>query len=270
MDDEPDVLSVSKLAMKNFEVYGLPLKIYTAESKAEALELLNSRPEMFWGLAVAFVDVVMESDTAGLELCQHMRAMGNKITQLFIRTGQPGIAPERTVIDRYDINGYFTKAEATEEKLYSLVKSGVRQFLWSTLSFGALNFLDAFLAAPPSREVLAQMFAQIVERLSTSGGAEYTHGWIVGDTAVSLNGFDEQTARDLIAKLDQEAGTPLSEAGDKFVTDDNNHLLIKAAASSSRVEGYGIMETNFTPPVEIVGIVHRVLSGLGTAWHKAA
>ncbi len=30
VDDEPDVLSVSKLAMKNFEVYGLPLKIQTA------------------------------------------------------------------------------------------------------------------------------------------------------------------------------------------------------------------------------------------------
>jgi len=27
VDDEPDVLAISKLAMKNFQVYGLPVKI---------------------------------------------------------------------------------------------------------------------------------------------------------------------------------------------------------------------------------------------------
>src|SRR5262249_57268528 len=43
----------------------------------------------------------------------------NRVTQLFVRTGQPGMAPERTVLDRYDINGYFTKVEATEDKLRS-------------------------------------------------------------------------------------------------------------------------------------------------------
>ena len=36
------------------------------------------------------------------------------------------MAPERAVIDRYDINGYVSKIEATEDKLYTLVKSGVR------------------------------------------------------------------------------------------------------------------------------------------------
>ena len=97
VDDEPDVLTISQLALKGFEVYGLPFKIHTAESKAEVLELLEIRPDLHPPLlAVAFIDVVMESDTAGLELCQHIREdMGNRITQLYVRTGQPGIAPER-------------------------------------------------------------------------------------------------------------------------------------------------------------------------------
>ena len=30
VDDDPDVLAVSKLAMKNFEVYGVPLRIHIA------------------------------------------------------------------------------------------------------------------------------------------------------------------------------------------------------------------------------------------------
>ncbi|MDX1520478.1 MAG: response regulator receiver protein, partial [Anaerolineae bacterium] len=166
VDDEPDVLSVSKLAMRNFEVYGLPLVIHTAESKTEALEWLNNRPDRHApvsGLAVAFIDVVMENDSAGLELCQTIREeMGNKLTQLFIRTGQPGIAPERQVIDRYDINGYFTKAEATEDKLYSLVKSGVRQFYWAVLTRLAIPYLNNMLAAGGSQERLIENFQQIM------------------------------------------------------------------------------------------------------------
>lgn len=35
--------------------------------------MLTSRPELLWiGLSVAFINVVMETDTAGLELCQYI------------------------------------------------------------------------------------------------------------------------------------------------------------------------------------------------------
>lgn len=130
VDDEPDVLTISKLAVKNFEVYGLPLEIYTAASRAEAIQLLNDNAEVACSLAVAFLDVVMDGDQAGLDLCNYIRNdMGNKVTQIFIRTGQAGLAPERDVTDKYDINGYFSKVEMTQNKLYSVVKSSVRQYL---------------------------------------------------------------------------------------------------------------------------------------------
>ena len=41
VDDEPDVLNVSKLAMQDFTVYGLPVRINTAASMADALTFLN-------------------------------------------------------------------------------------------------------------------------------------------------------------------------------------------------------------------------------------
>jgi CheY-like chemotaxis protein len=123
VDDDPDVLAVSKLAMKSFTVYGIPLEIHSCTSKAEAIELFNTKQDLMPTLAVAFIDVVMETDEAGLELCQYIREeLKNRIVQLFVRTGQPGIAPERAVIDRYDINGYFSKVETTADKLYSLTK----------------------------------------------------------------------------------------------------------------------------------------------------
>ena len=41
VDDEPDVLEVSRLAMRHFKVYGLPIRLHTATSKAQAIEVLS-------------------------------------------------------------------------------------------------------------------------------------------------------------------------------------------------------------------------------------
>ena len=107
VDDDPDVIAVSKLAMKNFIIDGVPIKLFAASSKAEAVELLSGPlgGAALPYISVAFIDVVMEFDQAGLDLCRHIReTMMNRLTQIYIRTGQPGIAPEREVIDRYEIS----------------------------------------------------------------------------------------------------------------------------------------------------------------------
>src|SRR5919202_5885031 len=140
VDDDPDVLTVSKLAMRGFKPLHLPIQLYTATSKAEAIELIQRDLSIPAGLgvdlAVAIIDVVMETDTAGLELCNYIRnTLHNRTTQLYIRTGQPGVAPEREVINRYEINGYFTKVEASEDKLYTMIKTGARMKI---TFFGAL------------------------------------------------------------------------------------------------------------------------------------
>ncbi len=79
--------------------------------------------------ALVVLDVVMESDEAGLALVRTIRdELGNADVQIVLRTGQPGIAPEREVILQYDINGYFLKTEITARKLYSIVISSLRAF----------------------------------------------------------------------------------------------------------------------------------------------
>jgi CheY-like chemotaxis protein len=70
VDDDPDVLSISRLAMRSFDVYGLPLRLTTAASKEEAIQALGYSLGLLPLYAVAFVDVVMETDTAGLDLCR--------------------------------------------------------------------------------------------------------------------------------------------------------------------------------------------------------
>ena len=98
VDDDPDVLAVSKLAMRGFEIDGVPIKLFTATSKAEAVKLLSGQlgGTVLPYISVAFIDVVMETDQAGLDLCRYIReTQRNRLTQIYIRTGQPGMAPER-------------------------------------------------------------------------------------------------------------------------------------------------------------------------------
>lgn len=279
VDDEPDVLSVSKLAMRNFEVYGQRLQIYTAASKAQALDLLHGelmREGGYPSLAVAFVDVVMETDSAGLELCQHIRdGLRNRLTALYVRTGQPGLAPERTVIDRYDISGYFTKVEATEDKLYSLVKTGVRQYLLSGMTLVHFDVLHRLIAASGSRERMAQTLGVAVlgHQVNATGkqheGPNYKR-WIIADGKVIAGGTgrDGAEALALHERLHRQPGVPLSHEGDKVVQEGAT-ALIKIAGTPDTAEVYDVMTCRFPPPDVVTLILYPFLRSFSTLWLRA-
>jgi CheY-like chemotaxis protein len=56
-------------------------------------------------IAVVLLDVVMETDDAGLKVAEFIRnEANNQFTRFILRTGQPSQAPERDVIINYDIN----------------------------------------------------------------------------------------------------------------------------------------------------------------------
>jgi hypothetical protein len=220
---------------------------------------------------VAFIDVVMETDTAGLELCDYIReGMGNKLTQLFIRTGQPGVAPERDVIDRYDINGYFTKLETTEDKLYSLVKSGVRQHFWSMYSLLTLELLGTIVANSDTREGIAHHLALAFG--GHAAGIRVAHhlpGQLrVGDTVVHSTG-DQAKAMDLLEQLDKLEGRCLSPEGDKYVQGEDDYELMKIVGQPSTPEVNYLYRKTFDPPEFVITTMHSLLRSVATLWAKA-
>ena len=279
VDDEPDVLLTSRLAMKKFKVYGLPLKIHAVKSKAEAITFLESRDDLKWLLSVAIIDVVMETQHAGLDLCQYIRDdMQNRITQLFIRTGQPGVATERDVIDRYDINGYFTKVEATEDKLYSLVKSGVRQFLWSWVSLTSNTFLHDIIAHANSHEHILEHVQQVFGGFSGSLSFEqlmmdaltFPRILVLENDVLSAVGSDERTATEVWERLNSLPGTTLGGNGDKHVRDEENFHLINLASDKADERTYFLFKSPFTPPEYMITMLYQSLKSLLTIWHRAS
>ncbi|MBC7917020.1 MAG: response regulator, partial [Rhodoferax sp.] len=101
VDDEPAVHDVTKLVMAGFEMDGRGLEFTHCYSAKEARAVLAA-PNDF---ALILLDVVMETEHAGLELARHIREdIGNLNVRIVLRTGQPGQAPEEQVIKNYDIN----------------------------------------------------------------------------------------------------------------------------------------------------------------------
>ncbi|WP_286240701.1 response regulator [Neptuniibacter halophilus] len=126
VDDEESVHRVTQLVLKNAYFDGRPVELLEARSAAEARALLEQHGS---DIGLALIDVVMETDDAGLQLVRTIRQeLQNEMTRLVLRTGQPGQAPEERVIHEYDINDYKDKTELTGIKLKTLVYSSLRSY----------------------------------------------------------------------------------------------------------------------------------------------
>jgi len=124
-DDEEEVHQVTEVAMIDIVFKGRPLEFLHAYSAREACDILAAQPD----IAIILLDVVMETDNAGLKLVRHIREqMGNRRLRIVLRTGQPGQAPERDVVVDYDINDYKSKTELTRQKLLTCVVSALRSY----------------------------------------------------------------------------------------------------------------------------------------------
>ncbi|EDN71460.1 Response regulator receiver protein [Beggiatoa sp. PS] len=125
VDDEPDIHIVTQAAFQGLKFADKSLKVLKAMSGSEAREILIAEPD----IAVAFIDVVMETDDAGLKLVNFIRnECQNHLIRLIIRTGQPGAAPEKDVVERYDIDDYKDKTELTAQKLYTSIRLALKSY----------------------------------------------------------------------------------------------------------------------------------------------
>jgi CheY-like chemotaxis protein len=125
VDDEEDVHAVTGLALKRRSWKGRPFELVGARSAAEAKKVLAASEPFH----AALVDVVMETDNAGLDLCEYIRETQSRATRIVLRTGQPGAAPEEKVLNDFDIDYYLAKSEVTQERLYTTVRACLRSSL---------------------------------------------------------------------------------------------------------------------------------------------
>ena len=123
IDDDAAVHEGTRFALSDYSLNGATLEILSAYSAAEGRTLMREHPD----IAAVLLDVIMETDVAGLELVEYIRnEIKNETVRIILRTGQPGQAPERRVIVDYDINDYKAKTELTADKLFTALTAALR------------------------------------------------------------------------------------------------------------------------------------------------
>lgn len=123
VDDDPDIHAVTKLALSDITYAGRQLQFFSATSRVEAMALLSQHSDC----ALILLDVVMEEEDSGLQLVSWIRdELANNYVRIILRTGHPNLAPERDIVQNYDINNYLTKSEVTAQRLFTSVIAALR------------------------------------------------------------------------------------------------------------------------------------------------
>lgn len=162
VDDDADVHEATRFALGDAIILNRPLLLLHAVTSKEALDILRTNDD----IAVVLLDVVMESDDAGLKTVEAIRAelkLAN--VRIILRTGQPGQAPEVDTVTRYDINDYKTKTELTQTKLFTTLTAAIR-------SYDQLQRLDA------NRQGLEKIVAASNQFIAEQGLQSFAEGVI--------------------------------------------------------------------------------------------
>ncbi|MBX9704611.1 MAG: EAL domain-containing protein [Gammaproteobacteria bacterium] len=125
VDDDEDVHRATEFSLLDVKILNRRLEFIHTYSKTET----HQRFAVESDVAVVLLDVVMETEHAGLDLVCFIRDdLKWRDTRIILRTGQPGYAPEEDAIRDYDINDYKTKNELTRKKLLTALTAAIRSY----------------------------------------------------------------------------------------------------------------------------------------------
>jgi response regulator RpfG family c-di-GMP phosphodiesterase len=222
VDDEEDVLEVSRMVLEDLTFEDRPLNILTSRSAREAREIFESHDD----IALAFIDVVMETEHAGLDLIKYVREqLRNDRTRLILRTGNPGAAPERDVVRYLEIDDYKEKTELTADRLGTAVLTSLRSYrnLRARLHFqeGLQHIIEAPTAIGSTAGLsdhLEALVAQCGRLMAFALGPARAHGLVLQHGSEGLRavgGFGryagrqaEGAAEGVVRALAEESSRP--------------------------------------------------------------
>ncbi|MCG8613541.1 MAG: EAL domain-containing protein [Pseudomonadales bacterium] len=125
VDDDADFQQSTAFALSRLHVLDHPIELLQANSYSQASQILAEHTD----IAIALVDVVMETEDAGLRLVRAIRdVLGNNEIRIILVTGQPGIAPMQEVMQQTDIDDYWTKSDLSIQRLQTILTTNFRSF----------------------------------------------------------------------------------------------------------------------------------------------
>jgi diguanylate cyclase (GGDEF)-like protein len=160
VDDDKAVHTVISFSLATATILDRGVRLLHAYSAQEAIAILKAEPR----ISVILLDVVMETETAGLDLVRTIRQELKRDTvRIIVNTGQPGQTTELEALNRYDINDFRIKTELTHNRLLSTLTIAIRSFI-------QLERMEA------TRLELTQMVGNSADLFSERSIARFTSG----------------------------------------------------------------------------------------------
>ncbi len=235
VDDDHDVHAVTRLALRNVTFKDRELELFSAYSAREAYDILATTPD----IALVLLDVVMETDDAGLLLARRIREeLHNSIVRVVLRTGQPGQAPEQRVIIEYDINDYKAKTELTTQKLFTTVISALR-------AYESLNMLER------SRVGLGKILAGATNLYQIHSLREFASGVLNQVSAILDVGADGVLC---LMQGDTGAATVVAATGGYTALAENEYLPDRHELNPTIARAFAEKKSQFDHPHNVLYI----------------
>ncbi|SDG08315.1 putative bifunctional diguanylate cyclase/phosphodiesterase [Phytopseudomonas seleniipraecipitans] len=169
VDDDAGFQRATAFAISEMEILGRRIEITQAFSNREAAMMLAEQRDF----ALVLLDVVMETEDAGLRLVKTLReVIGNAEIRIVLLTGEPGMAPVQEVMRDYDINDYWSKSELSAERLRTVLTTGLRSYTQLKATARARRGLqmivessNALFCSKNTRELSAKILSEIASLL---------------------------------------------------------------------------------------------------------
>lgn len=167
VDDEFQAHTATAFALRSVKVMDQPIELLHAYSGADAIQFFQKHND----IAVAIIDMVMESPNAGIELVQYIRTvLSNQKTRLVILTDQPGNFPGINAVSDYDIDDYHDKRNVTGDTLLTIVHGRLRAYRDLCTIEAQRNALNRILGATANdqnTQSMNELAVSVLDQLKT-------------------------------------------------------------------------------------------------------
>lgn len=160
----------------------------------------------------------METNTSGLDIIKKIRNDLNlKILRIVLRTGQPGEAPEESVIHDYDINDYHLKTELTARRLKTTLIAALRNYRDLMIIEGHRKGLEKIIEASGrlfQHNQLGSFLESILEEMSNFQVDNPDIMYIrqkTGDGFLTINNENKNQIVAATGKFSQYIGTDIED-----------------------------------------------------------
>lgn len=125
VDDEPMVHAVTAMVLEGLLCNRRPVELLHSYSASEARAIMREHDD----IALILLDVMMETDSAGLDLARDIRqGLMNREVRIVLRTGQPGQDFDSSYMNRFDISAYYAKTDMTRQQLIATVLEELQRY----------------------------------------------------------------------------------------------------------------------------------------------